>query len=198
VTRLGEKDLDGVVCVLANAFEGYPVMKHVLAESQDYPRDLATLLRFFANARFLRGEPVLGVALDGDPTGVALVSFPEHPSPPELAAYRTEVWDALGSGAERRYEAFGEATAPFFREIMRTHLNMIGVRRAAQGRGVGRALLESVADLATGRAGADGVTLTTEVPSNVELYSRFGYEVIGHARVAPELETWGMLKKSRP
>jgi GNAT superfamily N-acetyltransferase len=198
VTRLGERDLDDVVSVLTDAFGGYPVMKHVLGESRDYASDLATLLRFFTNARFLRREPVLGVALDGEPTGVALVSFPEQPSPPELAPYRTQVWGILGSRAEQRYQSFGEATAGFFHGLTRTHLNMIGVRGGAQGRGIGRALLESVAQLALGRDGGDGVTLTTEVRSNVDLYLKFGYEVIGHAQVAPALETWGMLKRSRP
>jgi GNAT superfamily N-acetyltransferase len=75
---------------------------------------------------------------------------------------------------------------------------MIGVRREAQGRGVGRALLESVADLALSHGETDGVTLTTEERSNVNLYRKFGYEVIGHVEVTPDLETWGMLKRSRP
>jgi hypothetical protein len=41
------------------------------------------------------------------------------------------------------------------------------------------------------------VSLTTEVPQNVRLYEHFGYEVVGHARVSPELETWGLFLTTR-
>jgi GNAT superfamily N-acetyltransferase len=208
VTRLGDEDLDSVVAVLSDAFEGYPVMRHVLEGSRDYREDLAVLLRFFATARVLRSEPILGAAFGGAPAGVALVSFPDAPSPPALAPRRAGVWETLGSRARARYERFGEATSGFFGGLARVHLNLIGVRKIAQGRGVGRALLEAVAELARDRfahhhltrdhAAADGVTLTTEEPSNVDLYRRFGYEVVGHVEVAPGLETWGMFRRSRP
>jgi GNAT superfamily N-acetyltransferase len=198
VARLHEPDLDAVVEVLADAFGNYPVMRHVLQGTSDYARDLAVLLRFFAGARLLRDEPIFGVALSGKLTGVALVSFPEGASPPTLAGYRTEVWESVGPAARDRYERFGEATAGFFRGLSRVHLNMIGVRGESQGRGVGRALLEAVADLAATRKETDGVTLTTELRPNVDLYRKFGYDVIGHVEVAPDLETWGMVRKRRP
>ena len=188
--RLEQADLDGIVEVLSDAFGSYPVMRHVLHGTRDYGRDLGVLLRFFATARILRGEPVFGASLEGTLIGVALVSFPEAESPPALAVLRTNVWEALGSAARIRYERFGEATAGFFQGLSRTHLNMIGVRGRAQGLGVGRALLDSVSALALGRAGTDGVTLTTEVRSNVELYRKFDYDVIGHVSVAPDLESW--------
>ena len=197
VGPLGEADLDDVVVVLTDAFGSYPVMRHVLRDSREYARDLPVLLRFFATARVLRGEPVLGASLDGALVGVALASFPEAASPPTLATVRTSVWETLGSAARSRYEKFGEATTSFFQGLSRTHLNMIGVRGRAQGLGVGRALLDSVSALALGRAGTDGVTLTTELRSNVDLYRKFGYDVIGHVAVTPDLESWGMLKRSR-
>jgi len=108
------------------------------------------------------------------------------------------VWDALGAAARGRYERFGETTGVFFQGLSRIHLNMIGVRNESHGRGVGRALLETVADLAHSRTETDGVTLTTEVRSNVDLYRKFGYDVVGHVEVDPDLETWGMLKRRRP
>jgi GNAT superfamily N-acetyltransferase len=197
VGRLGQADLDGIVEVLADAFGSYPVMRHVLSDGGDYAGNLDVLLRFFATARILRGEPVLGASLEGTLVGVALVSFPEVESPPALAALRTDVWEALGDAARDRYERFGQTTAAFFQGLSRTHLNMIGVRGRTQGRGVGRVLLESVAELALARNETAGVTLTTEVRSNVDLYEKFGYEVIGHVQVSPDLESWGMLKRSK-
>jgi GNAT superfamily N-acetyltransferase len=71
---------------------------------------------------------------------------------------------------------------------------MLGVRTDAQGKGLGRRLLDRVHTLARDDAHAQGVTLTTEDPKNVALYRHCGYEVVGQARVAPELETWAMFR----
>jgi GNAT superfamily N-acetyltransferase len=71
---------------------------------------------------------------------------------------------------------------------------MIAVRRAHAGRGFGRRPLEAVQDLSRGDPGSCGVTLTTESPENVALYAHVGYRVTGHARVSPDLETWGMFR----
>jgi ribosomal protein S18 acetylase RimI-like enzyme len=195
--RLGEADVVDVVDVLSDAFADYPVMRFVLQESVDYALDLSRLIRFFTMARVLKGEPVLGVSAGGRLAGVALVSYSENKvSPPELANLRQQTWEAVGRGAEARYDAFGRATASFFQDVSRTHLNMIGVRRDAQGRKLGGVLLEAVDGLAPARQEGKRVSLTTEKRSNVGLYLRFGYEVVGHRRVAPELETWGMLKRT--
>ncbi len=43
-------------------------------------------------------------------------------------------------------------------------------------------------------ASSEGVTLTTEDPANVPLYEHFGYRVVGHARLSPELDTWGFFR----
>jgi GNAT superfamily N-acetyltransferase len=76
------------------------------------------------------------------------------------------------------------------------HLSVIGVRRSMQGRGLGRVLLEHVQELSRSAARSQGVTLTTEDPINVPFYEHAGYEIVGHARIADELETWGMFRRN--
>jgi hypothetical protein len=44
--------------------------------------------------------------------------------------------------------------------------------------------------------GVEGVSLTTEYPANVPLYERVGYTVVGHAVIAPGLETWGFFRSN--
>jgi hypothetical protein len=197
VVTLGESDLDEVVDVLCDAFVDYPVMRYVLqASGERHDMELRTLIGFFSGARALRGETMFGVPEEGRLAGVALTSFPENRASPEaLDRLRAEVWETLGPGARARYEAFGTATRPFFGGLRRVHLNMIGVRRAQQGRGLARPLLEAVHAMSPERPGSTGTTLTTENPENVRLYERFGYRVVARARVAPELETWGMYRE---
>lgn len=200
VVRLPRADLPRVTDVLADAFRGYPVLRHVLGG--DDPRHDAAhrrLVGFFLMARFLRDEPVLGIEIGGDLAAAALVSFPDGPeSPPELATLRENVWAEVGAAARARYEACGAAWAPLSVDVPHIHLNMIGVRRAFQGRRLGRRLLDHVHQLSRGVTGSQGVTLTTEDPANVPLYEHVGYEVVGRARIAPELETWSMFRRNGP
>jgi hypothetical protein len=61
-------------------------------------------------------------------------------------------------------------------------------------RGHARALLEAVHALAAADPQSAGVSLSTELAKNVALYQHFGYAVVGHARVSPEMETWSLFR----
>ena len=196
VLSLGEEHVPEVTRVLCEAFYDYPVMRHVLGErDDDYQRRLSTLVHFFVMARVLRSEELLGIMDGADLAATALVSYlGRRESPDELTVLRDKVWDELGSESRSRYQAFGTACAPFEFPNPHIHLNMIGVSRAVQGSGLGRFLMDHVHGISSRDPLSEGVTLTTEDPSNVPLYEHFGYEVVGHAHVPPGLETWGFFR----
>lgn len=194
--RLTTDDEGAVVDVLADAFAGYPVMRYVLdgpAPSDD--RRLQVLVGFFVRARTWRDHPVFGIRDGGLLAAVATVTPPDAgPVPARLTELRESVWAELGEGARDRYGAFGRACEAFEVAEPHHHLNMIGVRAASQGRGLARPLLEAVHRLAHDDPGSAGVTLTTETPSNLSFYERFGYRQVGHAHVDEGLETWGFFR----
>lgn len=68
------------------------------------------------------------------------------------------------------------------------HLQVVSVHPSHQGRGVGRALVNDVADWAAQNA-AERLTLTTfrDVAWNRPLYERLGFEVINPADLTPGL-----------
>jgi GNAT superfamily N-acetyltransferase len=196
ILRLGVDDVPEIVDVLCESFYDYPVMRFVLGpETDGYSAKLRILLHFFAMARVLRGEIMLGIGERANLDGAALVSRPAGPaSPAELSDLREQVWAELGSSARARYEAFGAASAQSQVDVPHIHLSMIGVRRRARGVGLGRSLIEHVHLLSRNDIESEGVTLNTEKAVNVPLYEHFGYKLVSHATVAPGLETWSFFR----
>lgn len=198
VEALGAADAGEVVEVLAEAFHDYPVMRFVLRDSARYDADLRRLVHLFASARVLRREPMLGVrSAQGGLLGVAIMTLPASGPPPEaFLALREETWGHLGAAARQRYDAFGTAAGTLTRTDPHHHINMIGVRPAAQGQGHARALLDAAHAVAAGDEGSTGVSLSTELAGNLPLYQRFGYQVEGHVRVDEALESWTLFRPS--
>jgi GNAT superfamily N-acetyltransferase len=172
-------------------------MRFVLGtEPKGYTDNLKGLLGFFVTARALHGEPLLGIRDGANLNAAALVSRPaRRVAPAALDELRERVRAELGASARARYEAFGAACAPFQADVPHIHLNMIGVRPSAQGKGLGRTLIEPVHLLSWNDTESGGLSLSTEDARNVPLYEHLGYRPAGHATVAPRLETWGF---SRP
>ena len=198
VEILGPSDIGDVVSVLSDSFFDYPVMRFVLGAEGEYQPRLTLLIRFFVMARVLRDEVLLGVSGPRGLRAAGLVSYPRGgPSPPELGGIREETWARLGDEARSRYERFGATTARFVVESDHIHLGMIGVRSSEQGQGLGRRVLEAVHELSSSDSSSTGVTLTTELESNVPLYEHFGYEILGCERVGSALTTWGMYRSDR-
>ena len=103
--------------------------------------------------------------------------------------------NALVSFILTGYDGFSTAAKRFAIWAPNHYLDMIGVRRSHQGRGLARILLEAVHEHAAADERSTGVSLTTEQPANVQLYEHFGYRLRGHARVDDGLETWTLFRE---
>lgn len=196
VTTLSFDQVPEIVATFSDAFRDYPVMRYVLGDAPPYEARLHRLVELFVSGRAWREEPMLGVRdAGGALLAAATMTLPEPRDPPAaFRALRESIWAELGADARARYDAFVAATEASAIAAPHHHLNMIGVRRALQGRGLARVLLGAVHDLAGRDERSTGVSLTTELPANVRLYERFGYDVRGHARVAETLETWTLFR----
>jgi GNAT superfamily N-acetyltransferase len=197
VEPLAANRAEEAVAVLCDAFGDYPVMRHVIFDAGDeYHKRLHTLIAFFVAVRFLRNEPVLAVSEAGKAVAVAILTPPvQRQAPAELAEHQEVVWRELGAAARRRYETLGACWQQFAIAEPHYHLNMIGVRRSHAGRGLSRLLLDAVHEMSRRDSGSTGVSLTTEVESNVALYEHFGYDLVGHATVANAPDTWVFFRR---
>ncbi len=204
VTTLSLDQVVEIVSVLSDAFQDYPVMRYVLGPDvpgvgAPYKVRLHRLVQLFVSGRAYRSEPMMGVR-DGSGALVAaaVMSLPKSPNAlPAFIALREAIWAELGVEARSRYDGYMSAANFFAAMAPHHHLNMIGVRKAQQHLGLARELLEAVHRLGSDDPQSTGVSLTTERQENVPFYERFGYKVVGHARVGPDLETWGLFRASR-
>ena len=195
VVRLVHEDVPRVVDALGDAFREYPVMRFVIGECEDYADRLGTLVRFFVTARALRNEPLLGIVQKDIVVAAATVSFSVNAeSPRALGSIRESTWRELGADARSRYEACGDVWHHIGVAEPNVHMNMIGVRESSRGNGYAGLLLDHVHEMSRVSPDSGGVSLTTEDSFNVPFYLRAGYEIVGQARIAPGLETWGFFR----
>lgn len=204
VMTLSFDQLVEIVSVLSDAFQDYPVMRYVLGPDDPgagapYKVRLHRLVQLFVSARAYRNEPMMGVRdASGSLVAAAVMSLPKSSTPlPAFIALREAVWAELGPEARSRYDAYVAAANFFAAMPPHHHLNMVGVRRAHQRSGLAREVLDAVHRLPSEDPESAGVSLTTERFENVAFYERFGYKVVGHARIGPDLETWGLFRDSR-
>jgi GNAT superfamily N-acetyltransferase len=177
--------------ILCAAFHDYPVMRYVIGETDpEYDGKLRELIGFFVEGRLMRNVPLIGLYDANDLLGVAVVSPPEEIAmPPELAECHAQVKRRLGREAMARFDRYDEACEATDPGHLAHYLGMIGVRPDAQGRGLGRQLIEAVKDRARFHPNSTGITLNTECESNLPFYERVGFIKGFEADVGP-LHTW--------
>ncbi len=193
VVNLSNENFSEVTDVFCESFYNYPVMKYVLGEKEDYDERLRKLITFFVSARAIRNEPLLGIYNSTNLLlATATVTLPgEISSPPELIKLRDKLWEEIGAEEKVRYEKYGLIASNLLPKEPHHHLNMIGVRNAYQGKGYARKLIDEVEKLVSEHPTSTGLSLNTEVETNVNFYLHFGFQLIGQAKIDDKLNTWG-------
>jgi GNAT superfamily N-acetyltransferase len=177
--------------VLCAGFYDYPVPRYVIdAPASDYDGSLRELIDFFVEGRLTRGVPLIGLYDSSDLLGVGVVSPPQEGLvPPELELCQARAERRLGREAMERFEQYEracEATDPGY---LAHYLGMIAVRPDVQGRGLGRQLIDAVKARARSDPISTGVTLNTELASNLPFYEKMGFTKGSEADVG-SLHTW--------
>lgn len=193
---LSERNIEEVTDVLCKAFYNYPVMKYVLGEKEDYNKRQRQLVKYFVLARVFRNEPMFGIYnSDNKMVASAIVTLPGDISHPiKLIEQRDKLWTEPGSVEKKRYKKYGNVASGLLPQKPHHHLNMIGVRNAYQGKGFARQLINAVEELVSQHPTSTGVSLNTEVESNVNLYLHLGYELVGYAKVDEGIDSRGFFK----
>jgi hypothetical protein len=195
--KLTRNEKPEVVDVLTDAFYDYPVMRFILKTTgTEYERQLHAIMNFYAEARLAKGRPVIGVREGELLIAAALVDEASLRPWNELKTELQRLREIIGESAYSRLELYEKATGALEPAEPHYFLGMLGVRRAHQGRGYSRPILDKVRDLSMQDPVSTGVCLSTEDAENVKLYGHFGYQVIAESDIG-ELHSWCMFLPTR-
>ncbi|MEJ5977920.1 GNAT family N-acetyltransferase [Novosphingobium sp. PS1R-30] len=190
MSRAEARDADAMVRSFCEAFADDPGLAWIWPDRADR---IARLPFFFEP--IVGGTMLQGLALRSEASdAVSLWRQPGriHPEPHEMAPWHTAMARAFSAGAERSQLMGATLRAHQPADFDWWYLQFIGVRPAAQGTGLGGAIVRSGLALAQ----AAGMPVYVEVmnPDNFGYYRHVGFQVIDEFDIpdgGPHV--WGML-----
>jgi ribosomal protein S18 acetylase RimI-like enzyme len=198
VRALRADELDTAAAVLTDAFVDEAGLNYWLRQGER--KDAARRQFFDAVVRkALNPKRDLWVAeTDGKVAGAAIWLAPglkafDFPWWRELLYTPLFLSIAGGAGMERAQD-LGRRLASHHPGVPHAHLQFLGVSSAAQGQGLGSAILKHT--LAPFDASGTVTYLEASVPRNVALYQRHGFEVTNEFEL-PGLHFWCMTRMPR-
>jgi GNAT superfamily N-acetyltransferase len=170
---------EALASVFGRAFVDDPMMRWSLGVHGDFEHRLRRCFSYF-----LEQVVEFGVVWEVDGGSGAAVWVP--PQAGDLG--NTDPWThpgitALTNDGGRRYDTFWAWVESRLPAEPLWQLDSIAVEPAAQGRGLGKALIE--AGLAQARADGVGAFLSTGAARNVDIYGRCGFRIVEEAH-APD------------
>lgn len=173
-------EIPALAGVLARAFAADPMVTWPFVTADDLPARIRAMFEIVDTAYAAEGW------IHAAAGGLGVMSLLPPGSTPREHAIGEATAPALGALAPdggARYERFWEWIGATLPPEPRWLLDQLAVEPAAQGRGIGGAMLRFAVDAAT----RDGLPLVLEtgVARNVSLYERFGFRVLTDAE-APD------------
>lgn len=184
ITEAQPDDVAAAVTMLGEAFANDPLMLHFFDGSPAVVR--ASAMEFFSillRARIALGMPA-NVLRHGNEVWGLVMGY--DTSRPTWSAALTEEWHRLETAvpglADRlaAYEVISESFQPIEPHY---YLGVIGVHPSLQGKGAGRALIDTFCALSADDDESTGVYLETGSASSLRFYLANGFELRGEGRL---------------
>ena len=174
------RDVPAAISALGEAFAHDPLMHYFFAGAPTGVRPAA--MEFFSillRARIALGMPASILRQGDDVLGVVMGYDTSRPAwPPELTDEWRQLEDRVPGLADRlgAYEAISQSFEPAEAHY---YLGVIGVHPAAQGKGAGRALIESFCAVSDTDSKSSGVYLETGSADSLRFYLNTGFVLAG-------------------
>lgn len=185
-------DRAAVVATVSRAFERDPVLRWLFPDDAEYPAKAAAFFGGLFDMRVEGGEVWMleGAAALWEPPGGNRLPLAVRERLWEAAT--AAAFDATGRARLERHEALIARLLPADRGW---YLGVLGVDPALQGRGLGRAVLQPVLEVAD--RDLLWASLETATATNLPFYRGLGFEVCAEDRHAEGPHVWAMTRRPR-
>lgn len=193
VRRATRADLDGVCSSLADAFLDDPIMEWFFPDEQGRRERIERMFRIRVGGLLKQDE----VYTTEDHAGAAVWAQPEHWEMPLLEGlgFVARLLPMVGTRIGLLARGWTQIDAAHPREP-HYYLAILGTEPAAQGRGVGSALLGPVLDDCD--RNELGAYLESSKERNLAFYGRHGFTVTGEVDLPEGPRVWSMWRDPRP
>lgn len=193
VRTIGDDEIAPAAAALARAFHDDPVMTWLFGRHDR--RRLRRLRRFFGH-QVKHHRPAGGVFVDDEVDGCALWSPPGQwkQSWRDMLRSIPVLAPAVGPRLPRALRGLSMMEAAHPREP-HWYLAVLGTDPAAQGRGIGGALMEPTLDRCDEQG--LGAYLESSKEQNIAYYARFGFTVTGEMALPKGPPVWPMWREPK-
>lgn len=189
ITTAAESDKNGAIVTLTAAFADDPAVRWMYPGDAQYRSDFPGFVEAFGGRAFAAGTAHVSAGFAG-----AALWLPPGTEPDEPALIGHIERTATGRNRDALFAVF-EEMGHYHPDGPHWHLPLIGVVPAAQGQGIGAALLRHAL------AAADRDRLPAYLESsnarNVPLYRRHGFTLLGTIRHGDSPPIFPMLRAAR-
>ena len=188
--------LEEAVEILVRAFEDDPIVRYFLSgHERGYHESACKLFRYQCLMYIEMDLPVFGTIVDSRITGVACLSGPEKMERPDsLLEADREFETFMGPDSFGRIKQYMDLHKKHTPKEKHHYLGALGVHPDFQGQGLGRVLLDRVANVCDTHGGSKGIYLETAKPKNVEMYRHFGYNLLATEKLDGIVDKWYMFR----
>jgi ribosomal protein S18 acetylase RimI-like enzyme len=189
-TAAAASDEASIIDVLVRAFSADPVSRWVWPDSQQYQMHFPSVIKAFGGKAFTHGTAYY---VDGY-AGAALWLPPDiHPDKDALnSIFQQTVSEQIQKNVLAVFEQMGR----YHPSEPHWYLTLMGVDPFQQGKGFGSALMQH-ALIQCDRDSKLAYLESPNVPKNISLYQRHGFELLGTIQVGMSPPLFPMLRRPR-
>lgn len=173
-------DVAAATACMAAAFARDPLITFFFSDSSlGRERASATFFSTLLRVRLALGMPALIARDHAGLLGIAMGYRTDRPAWPEPLAKEWAELEASAPGIDARFEAYERISDLCLPPGPHYYLGVLGTLPAAQGKGVGAALLQAFCRVSAADPLSQGVYLETANAANLPFYRRHGFELRG-------------------
>lgn len=185
VVRLDISSLSEAHTILYSAYRNEPTFQYLFEHSRSgYEQRVKATVKELVRQHFEAKQDVIGLALDNDLIGVALIGSPEL----RLGLGRQLGWQArmiltAGVDCTWRYLAYHKRVSKVLPPNNHHQLPLLGIHADYQNRGFGRQLMHAVERVCKDNPRSAGIALDTGNMRYLKFYQGMGYQLVGHVQL---------------